>query len=112
VTQEQNLFLCTKLVPTSRIRDCSGGYRTSLRACRSSGVNSGSLGGAASFFGFSASASLAGLVDLALALEALEVDSLAGMGDSAPLADLGVALLVSFILGFLTESERCGVCLS
>lgn len=81
--------------------------RTSLRACRSSGVNSGSLGAATSFFGFSASASLAGLAALGLDLGALEVASLAGLGDSTPFeAALGVAELVNFILGFLTESER------
>lgn len=29
---------------------------------------------------------------------------------AAPLAVLGVELVVSLILGFFTESERCGVC--
>lgn len=32
--------------------------------------------------------------------------------DVAPFAAFGVALVVSLILGFLTESDRCGVCVS
>jgi hypothetical protein len=31
--------------------------------------------------------------------------------DAAPLAVFGVALVVNLILGFLTESVRCGVCI-
>jgi hypothetical protein len=106
VSEEKNLFLHIRLVvcPLLIVQIVS---RTSLRTCRSSGVNSGSLGATTSFFGFSASASLAGLVDLGLDLGALAVGSLAGLGDSTPFeAALGVAELVSFILGFLTESER------
>lgn len=54
------------------------------------------------------SASLA-FFDLDLAL--LDSAALLDFGvAAAPLAVLGVELVVSLILGFFTESERCGVC--
>src|SRR5690554_1804291 len=85
-----------------------GGARqhTSFLTCWSSAESSGSLG-VDSLSAFFSSASFF----LDLALELLESAALVDLGVAvAPLAALGVALVVNLILGFLTESARCGVC--
>ncbi len=81
--------------------------RTCFLTRRSSGESSGSLGTEASFSALASSASFF----LFLAFALFESAALMDFGvDVAPLATFGVALVVSLILGFLTESERCGVC--
>jgi len=82
------------------------GGRTPFLACLSSADSSGSLGLTASFSTFFSSASF--FLDLDFVLLASAV--LAALGAVvAPLAVLGVELVVSLILGFLTESDRWGV---
>jgi hypothetical protein len=80
-----------------------GGDRlTSFRACFSSADSSGSFGTAASFFSSDFFAfALAGLLS-----DAAFVALVLGV----PFVDFGVALEITLIFGFLTESDRCGVC--
>jgi hypothetical protein len=60
--------------------------------------------------GTAASLSSASLAFLALGFAPLDSAALLDLGvDVAPLVALGVALDVSLILGFFTESDRCGV---
>lgn len=78
---------------------------TDFLVCLSSAESSGSLAAAASS-AFLSSASFFFDLDFAPLASVALVDFGVAV---APLAALGVALVVSLILGFLTESDRRGV---
>jgi hypothetical protein len=83
---------------------------TCLRSCFSWALSSGSFGAGASFSAFFSSPSLAGFLALALAGFAAGCSLVDDLGVATPFAALGVDEVFSLILGFLTESERWGVC--
>jgi hypothetical protein len=80
--------------------NCTRANYTSLRTCFSSGDNSGSFGTAGSFL--SSDFFVFGLDAFGSA------EALPAFAEGVPLVDLGVELEITLILGFLTESDRCG----
>lgn len=114
MSEEENLLLFKEdvLVGCPSWKEMRMGQSlTSFLACFSSGVSSGSLGVAAFSVLFSSDSlgSFAFLVLLLAALVSVEAFAALGVVD-VPLVVFGVELVVSLILGFLTESERAGVC--